>query len=136
MAEIPAEVRALLESPNFVHVATLLPDGTPHTVPVWAKLEGDRIAFFTQPVSQKAKNLARDPRVAISVTDHENPYRMANLRGRVTETLEGDAARTIIDRISQSYTGEDFPMPGGIVFLVDVEKARSMELPFTHEPPA
>jgi PPOX class probable F420-dependent enzyme len=136
MVEIPAEVRELLEASNFVHVATLLPDGAPHSVPVWAGLEGDRIAFFTQPASQKAKNLARDERVAVSVVDHENPYRMANLRGRVVETLEGDAALEVIDRLAQSYTGADFPMRSGVVYLIEVDRARSMELPFRHEPPA
>jgi hypothetical protein len=47
---------------------------------VWVGLEGDRIAFFTQSQSQKARNLARDPRLAISITDHGNPYRTGAAR--------------------------------------------------------
>ena len=81
--ELPADVRALFEAPNYAHVATLLPDGGPHTVPVWAGIEDGVIAFLTSPGSRKARNLAADPRVAISVTGRENPYAMALVRGRV-----------------------------------------------------
>ena len=58
MAELPDDVRALFERPNYAHIATVLPDGGPHSVPVWIALEGDRIAFFTQERSRKARNLA------------------------------------------------------------------------------
>lgn len=51
-----AGVRALLDGPNYAHLATLLPDGTPHSAPVWMGLEGDRIVFLTGPQSQKAQN--------------------------------------------------------------------------------
>ena len=128
------EIRVLLERPNIVHVATVLPDGAPHSVPVWARLEGDRVAFFTQPASRKARNLAADPRVAISVVDRQNPYAMGQVRGRVAETLEGDAALAVIDRIAHDYTGQPFPMRSGIVFLVDVEKEQTMKLPFEDRP--
>jgi PPOX class probable F420-dependent enzyme len=131
---LPDDVRALFEGPNYVHVATVLPDGGPHSVPIWAGMEGERIAFFTQPSSRKARNLAADPRVALSVTDHENPYSMASVRGRVAETLEGDAAHEVIDRIAFKYTGQPFPMRGGIVYLVEPGRAQSMHLPFQHRP--
>lgn len=130
------EIRTLLERPNVVHVATLLPDGAPHSVPVWARLEGERIAIFTQPTSRKARNLAADPRIAISVTDRDNPYAMGQIRGRVAETLEGDAALEVIDRIAHDYTGRPFPMRSGVVFLVEVEKEQSMVLPFEDTPSA
>jgi PPOX class probable F420-dependent enzyme len=130
-----SELRELFEHPNVVHVATLLPDGSPHSVPVWARMEGERIAFFTQPSSRKARNLAADPRVAISVTDRENPYWMGQARGRVAEVLEGDEALEVIDRLAHDYTGQPFPMRSGIVYLVEVEKEQTMKLPF-EEPPA
>src|SRR4051812_47458192 len=134
MAGLPDDVRALLQAPNFVHVATVLPDGGPHSVAIWADVDGDRVAFFTQPQSRKARNLQRDGRVAFSVVDRDNPYRTARLRGHVAETLEGDAAREVIDRLSHKYTGQPFPMGGGVVFLVDVDDAAALELPFV-EPP-
>jgi PPOX class probable F420-dependent enzyme len=128
------KTRALFERPNVVHVATLMPDGSPHSVPVWARMEGDRVAFFTQPTSQKARNVARDPRVAISVVDRENPYEMAQVRGRVASTVEGAEALEIIDRIAHDYIGRDFPMRSGVVYLVEVEREFAMKLPFEDTP--
>jgi PPOX class probable F420-dependent enzyme len=87
MAALSDDIRALFEGPNFGHLATVMPDGSPHTVPVWVGLEGERVAFFTQEGSQKAKNLERDARCAISITDYEQPYRSARVRGRVVEKL-------------------------------------------------
>jgi PPOX class probable F420-dependent enzyme len=133
-AELTPEVRALFEGANFGHVATLMPSGAPHSVAVWVGLEGDRIAFFTQPASQKALNLGRDPRVAISITDHESPYKTARVRGRVVETLEGEAALEVIDRLANRYTGKPFPMRSGVVFLVEPVRVGYMELPFEDQP--
>jgi PPOX class probable F420-dependent enzyme len=132
MAELPDDVRPLLEGRNFAHVATVLPDGAPHTVPVWIGVEDGRLAFFTQPGSRKARNLEADPRVAISIVDGANPYRMAQIRGRAVERVEGDAALEIIDRLATRYTGKPFPMRTGVVFLVEPERAWSMTLPFEH----
>jgi PPOX class probable F420-dependent enzyme len=136
MAELSDDVRALFERPNYAHVATVLPSGAPHSVPVWIGMEGDRIVFFTQEGSRKARNLAADPRVAISITDRENPYHMAQVRGRVVETVEGDAALEIIDRLALRYTGSPFPMRSGIVFMIEPAKVFEMNLPFEHTPPA
>jgi PPOX class probable F420-dependent enzyme len=111
-----------------------LPDGSPHSIPVWAILEDGRIAFFTQPTSRKAKNIAADPRVALSVVHAENPYRNAQLRGRVVQTVEGDAALEVIDRISQRYIGEPFPLRSGIVYWIEPETAHHVELPFRPPP--
>jgi PPOX class probable F420-dependent enzyme len=135
MAELNDDVRALFQGANFGHVATLMPSGAPHSVAVWVGIEeGDRIAFFTQPSSQKARNLARDPRVAISITDHSNPYRTARIRGRVVDTVEGEEALVVIDRLSQRYTGQPFPMRSGTVYLVEADRVGFMELPFADKP--
>ena len=82
MTALPEHVHALVDGPNRAHVATLLPDGGPHSVPVWIGMEGNRIAFLTSPDSRKARNLEHDPRVAISVTAHDQPFTMASIRGR------------------------------------------------------
>jgi PPOX class probable F420-dependent enzyme len=128
------ELRELLTARNFVHLATTLPDGSPHSVPIWATIEGDRIAFFTQSRSRKARNVARDPRVALSVVDSANPYRNVQVRGRVVDTVEGDPALEIIDRISQQYIGAPFPMRSGTVFLIEPGRVHIVDLPFRHEP--
>ena len=130
MAELDDDIRAFFRAPNLMHVATILPDGAPHSVPVWCRLEEGRIAFFTQPGSRKARNLARDPRLAISAVMHDNPYAMVQIRGRVAETREGDAALEVIDRLSDDYTGEPFGMRSGIVYLVEPGRVQSMILPF------
>lgn len=130
MVELSEDVRPLLEGRNFAHVATVLPGGGPHTVPVWIGLEGDRIAFFTQPGSRKARNLAADPRVAISIVDGENPYRMAQIRGQVVDRIDGEEALVVIDRLAMRYTGQPFPMRSGVVFLIEPERDWSMTLPF------
>jgi PPOX class probable F420-dependent enzyme len=130
VSALPDEVRELFSGPNFAHLATLLPDGSPHTVAVWADVEGDRLFFFTQPGSRKARNLARDGRVACSVVDRSNPYRSAHVRGRVAETVDGDPALELIDRLARKYTGEAFPMRRGTVYLIEVDRAGSMTLPF------
>ena len=134
MTPLPDDVRALFEGPNYAHLATVLPSGAPHSVPVWTGMEGDRVVFFTQPASRKARNLARDPRVAFSITDHDQPYRMAQIRGQVVDTVEGEAALEIIDRLAVKYTGNPFPMRSGVVFLIEPEKVQAMTLPFSHAP--
>jgi PPOX class probable F420-dependent enzyme len=124
MAPLPDDVRTLLEAPNFAHIATVLPDGGPHTVPVWIGLEGSRIVFLTSPNSRKARNLERDPRVAISITDRNQPHSMAQLRGRVVERIEGDPAWEIIDRLSQKYIGQPYPLRSDrVVYVVEPERA-------------
>jgi PPOX class probable F420-dependent enzyme len=86
---LPDNVRELCDGPNYAHVATLMPDGAPHSVPIWVGVEADRLAFLTSPGSRKARNLDQDPRVAISVTAHDDPFTMAAIRGRVVERVEG-----------------------------------------------
>ena len=136
MTALPDDVRALFEGANYAHLATVLPSGAPHSVPVWTALEGEHVVFFTQRTAQKARNLERDPRVAISITDHDNPYSTARVRGEVVDTVRGEAALEVIDRLALRYTGEPFPMrgPDSIVYFVEPRKVSSMQLPFTHRP--
>ena len=103
------EARALFAGPNLAHIATVLPDGGPHSVPMMTDVEGDHLAFFTSPTSRKARNLAADDRVAISVTDRENLSRSASVRGRVVKRIGGDAGWEIVDRIFAKYTGGPYP---------------------------
>jgi PPOX class probable F420-dependent enzyme len=124
MTALTDDVRALFDGPNYAHVATLMPDGGPHSVPVWTGVEADRIAFLTSPGSRKARNIDHDPRVAISVTAHDQPFTMAGVRGRIAERLEGDAAGEVIDRISHKYTGAPYPLrEDRVVFLIEPERA-------------
>jgi PPOX class probable F420-dependent enzyme len=127
MTELPADVRRLFDGPNYAHLATLMPDGAPHSAPLWVGMEGDRIALLTSPSSRKARNIAHDARVAISITDHAQPFVMASVRGHVAERVEGDAAWVIIDRLSDKYLGQPYPLrTDRVVFLIEPEQARAI----------
>jgi PPOX class probable F420-dependent enzyme len=124
---IPAE---LFGGGHVVHLATLRPDGAPQSRPLWTIVHDGDVVFFTQETSPKARDIARDPRVALSAADKSNPYRSAWVRGRIGRTIEGDDALTIIDRISDAYIGKPFPMRSGTVFVLDAEAQGSADLPF------
>ena len=127
MTAMTADVRRLVERPNYAHIATLMPDGAPHSVPVWIDVEGDNLAFLTGPGSRKARNLERDPRVAISIIDADQPNASALIRGQVVERIEGDRAWEIIDRISQKYIGQPYPMrTDRIIFLIKPDHAQAV----------
>jgi PPOX class probable F420-dependent enzyme len=123
-------VEELFGGGHVVHLTTLRADGAPQSRPVWTIVHDGHIVFFTQPGSPKARDIARDPRVALSVTDRTNSYRSAWARGRVRRVLEGDPALEIIDLISHGYIGEPFPMRSGNVFVLDVEAQGTALLPF------
>lgn len=101
-------VRRALDGTSLAHLATVLPDGSPHTVPLWIGTHDDRIVFLTGPNSRKARNLRRDPRVALSLTPADNPFEPIVVRGRVIEWIEGDAAWKIIDQVAMKYIGQPY----------------------------
>src|SRR5438093_11918924 len=94
---IPDQVRAIAEGPSHAHIATILPDGSPHSVPVWVGVEGEWISVLTSPGSRKARNIARDPRVSITMTDSNKLHSMAHVRGRVDDRIEVEEAMKIYD---------------------------------------
>jgi PPOX class probable F420-dependent enzyme len=119
--------RRLLAGANMAHLASLLPDGSPHAVPVWVDPEGDRVAVLTNPATVKAQNLRRDPRLAISMTEAGNPYVIAMLRGRATACLDGDPAWAIADRISMKYRGEPYSRARRrVVMLISIDWLKSV----------
>jgi PPOX class probable F420-dependent enzyme len=99
------DIRRELDGASVAHLASVLPDGAPHCVPVFVGIHGNQIAILTGPDSRKARNLRRDPRVALSLTAADNPFQPVIIRGRVVEWLEGDAAWEIVDRIATKYIG-------------------------------
>jgi PPOX class probable F420-dependent enzyme len=126
MAELKEAVITLLEGANYAHLATIMPGGSPHSVPVWVGMERGHLAIQTSPGSRKARNIAHNPRVALSVTLRAQPFTMASIRGRVVARLEGDEAWSIIDRLSVKYTGSPYPQRSDrVVFLIEAEHAIS-----------
>jgi PPOX class probable F420-dependent enzyme len=130
------EVKQLIDRPNFAHLGTLMPDGSPRCVPVWVGREGDLLVICTGENSLKAKNTRRDARVALSIIDFTNPYEEAQSRGRVVERRP-DPDLKVMDPISHKYTGKPFPFrspEGRVALMIEIEKARYTKLPFEHTP--
>lgn len=132
---IPGNVRELLDAPNYVHLTTLRTDGSPRNWVVWVGLEDDHILVCTSDAIWKAKDMRRDPRVALSVTDTANPYRMAAIQGRVVDVRPDQDSR-YMDPISIKYTSAPFPSrgPDRVCFVIAVEKAAQRTLNFIHDP--
>ena len=101
------DVRRVLDGKNFATVATLDADGSPHTSVVWFLRDGDDLLFSTKADRVKARNLARDPRVALSVYELDNPYSAVDVRG--TAELIVDEDKSLPERVSMKYLGEPPP---------------------------
>jgi PPOX class probable F420-dependent enzyme len=106
MTQVPDAWKAVLKKPVFVHLTTLMPDGSPQASPVWVDIDGDAILVNSAQGRVKDQNMRRDPRVAVSVTDPDNPYKALMVRGKVTKiSLEGAEAH--IDKLAKKYLGKD-----------------------------
>jgi PPOX class probable F420-dependent enzyme len=129
------DIKRLLDGRNFAHLATQMPDGSPHSAPVWVGREGNRIIICTSEDSVKAKNTAREPRVAISIIDLKDPYSEAQLRGRVVERRQ-DRGFKLLDAISKKYVGKPWPYREEIpiALVIEIDKARYSKEPFEHIP--
>src|SRR5207237_5120827 len=111
MAELSESIRKALQEPDFWHVATINPDGSPQSSAVWVDLRGDRILINSALGRKKARNLEHDPRVAMSWHSHEGGgYHSAGIQGRVVETYTGDRAEKDIDDLAQKYLNQS-PYP-------------------------
>jgi PPOX class probable F420-dependent enzyme len=132
------KVNALLSRPNFAHLSTLMPDGSPNTTPVWIGVRDDHLVIGSGESSLKVRNLRRDSRLSLSVIDFRDPYEEVQIRGRVVE-FRDDSKFEIMDEISRKYTGKEFPWrdpAGRVALIIEVEKARYTKLPFEYTPPA
>jgi PPOX class probable F420-dependent enzyme len=131
------EVKKLIDAPNFAHLATLMPDGSPHSAPVWIGREGDRVLVCTEATSLKGKNTERDPRVSLSIVDLRDPYTEAQMRGRVVERWP-DPQLKHYDLMSHKYIDKPWPYrdeKAPIVLVIEIVKAKYDKQPFQHNPP-
>jgi PPOX class probable F420-dependent enzyme len=111
-AELSEHVRRRLEEPNFWHLATVNPDGSPQSTTVWTDLRGDRILLNSALGRKKPRNIEREPRIAMSWHgETENGgYETVAIQGRVVDTIVGDQAEADIDSLAQKYIGQS-PYP-------------------------
>jgi PPOX class probable F420-dependent enzyme len=109
---LPEDLRALLRQPSLCYVATSMADGSPQVTQTWVDTDGEHVLINSVQGHVKVKNLARDPRVAVAISDLSTPSRYVQVRGRVVDlTTEGAVAH--IERLAQRYLGRPYPWYGG-----------------------
>ena len=124
------KVKSLIDGKNFASVATLMPDGSPQVAPVWIDRDGDTIILNATRSRQRTKNLKRDPRVAISIFDQNNPYSCVSIRGKVVDITE-KGAEDHIDKMHMKYHGTPkypYHTPNDPRLLIRVEATRIHEM--------
>jgi PPOX class probable F420-dependent enzyme len=105
---LPEGLLELLRRPSPCFVATVMPNGSPQLTQTWVTTDGENVVINIVDGMQKARNLARDPRVAINVVDPDDVFSFYAIRGRVVSmTTEGGAES--IEEISQKYLGMPYP---------------------------
>jgi PPOX class probable F420-dependent enzyme len=127
---IPEKYRDLFTKQAFAHLGTLMPDGSPQVTPVWVDYDGNHIRVNTAKGRIKDKNMRRNKKVALSITDPENPYRHVAVQGVVDDITE-QGADAHIDSLAKKYLGKDkypFRQPGEVrvIYKIRPEKIAVM----------
>ena len=125
-AKIPESHMDLFHKKAFGSFTTLMPDGGPQTTPVWVDLVDGKVLVNSAAGRQKDKNVRRDPRVAVTLIDPDNPYRYLEVRGRVSE-ITHEGADQHIDKMAKKYLDKDkypFAQAGEkrVIYKIDPEK--------------
>ena len=128
--EYPQQYLDLFQKKAFAAFTTLMPDGGPQTTPVWVDFQSGEIWINSALGRQKDRNVHRDPRVAVTVMDPDNPYRYVQLRGKVREITE-DGADAHIDKMAKKYLGQDkypYAKPGEqrVLYKIAIEHCQGM----------
>jgi PPOX class probable F420-dependent enzyme len=103
------DVRDLATGRNFAALTTLFADGSPQTQVMWVDADDDHVLINTEIHRAKFKNVERDPRVTVTIWAADDPYRYAEIRGRVTDIVYGQPARDHIDACAERYFGRKYP---------------------------
>lgn len=109
---IPEDVLSILRGASLCYVSTIMPDGSPQLTQTWVDTDGAHVLINSVQTHQKVKNLERDPRITIAVSNPEQLFTYRELRGRVTN-ITTDGAVEHIERLSQRYLGKPYPWFGG-----------------------
>jgi PPOX class probable F420-dependent enzyme len=128
--DLTEELMALLRAPSTCYVTTLMPDGSPQLTQTWVDTDGEHILINTVVGYQKMRNIERDPRVAVAVSDPANPTRYITVRGRVTGNTT-DGAADHIEALAHKYLGGPYPWYGGrdqtrATVTISIEKPHAM----------
>ena len=104
---LPASLSRFLAEPNPAVIATIAPDGGPHTVATWYLWEGGRLFVNMDEGRKRLEHVRRDPHVSLTVLGKDDWSVHVTLAGRVV-SLEPDPELAGIDRLARQYTGEPF----------------------------
>ncbi|WP_405142073.1 PPOX class F420-dependent oxidoreductase [Sphaerisporangium sp. NBC_01403] len=124
------ELVALLRRPSICYIATSMADGSPQVTQTWVDTDGEHVLINSVQSHVKTRNIERDPRVAVAVSEPEDPSRYFQVRGRVLEvTTEG--AVDHIEMLAKKYLGTPYPWYGGrdqvrVIFVIEPEKISGM----------
>jgi PPOX class probable F420-dependent enzyme len=110
--KLSGELVTLLEGPALCYIATTMPAGSPQLTQTWVDTDGELVIINSVLTHQKVRNIQRDPRVAVAVSDAANPGFFFQIRGTVLDTVT-DGAVEHIEKLSQKYTGGPYPWFGG-----------------------
>lgn len=110
--DLPVEIVDLLRRPSLCYLATTMPDGSPQLTQTWVDTDGTDVLINTVVGYQKARNVERDPRVAVAVSDPADLSRYHAIRGRVVRATT-DGAAEHIEVLAQRYLGGPYPWYGG-----------------------
>jgi PPOX class probable F420-dependent enzyme len=127
---IPEDYADLLNTTALAHVATIGPHGEPQSNPVWFDWDGEHVKFSQTKTRQKYRNIQRDPRVALSLVDPENPYRYLEIRGEV-DRIEEDPDLDFINSMAKKYLGMDkypYHQPGDERVVVFVRPEHTTQM--------
>jgi PPOX class probable F420-dependent enzyme len=110
--KLPDGLLALLYLPSPCYLSTLMPDGSPQLTQTWVDTDGEHILVNSVAGFQKVRNIERDPRVALTVSDPETLTRYFAVRGQVL-SVTADGAADHIEKLAQRYLGGPYPWYGG-----------------------
>ena len=127
MLELPQSFKDRLKEKAYCHIATLMPDGSPHMTVTWVDTDDTHVIINTVEGHQKLLNMRRDPRVALNIPNPENPGDVVMCRGVVVE-ITAEGAREHIDKLSMKYSGRPYANSYGaadqvrIIVKIGIEK--------------
>jgi PPOX class probable F420-dependent enzyme len=128
--QLSEDLLALLQKPSTCYLATLMPDGSPQVTQTWVDTDGEHVIINSVQTHVKTRNIERDPRVALTVSDPASPSRYFQVRGRVVEVTT-DGAAEHIDTLAKKYLGKPYPWFGGrdqvrVMFVIEPENISGM----------
>jgi PPOX class probable F420-dependent enzyme len=126
---LDADTVRLAKGKNLASVVTLMPDGQPQAQLTWIDTDGENIWVNTEPQRQRGRNIRHDPRVTVLIHSDSDPWDWSEVRGHVTETIDGQQARDHIDELSRKYVGRDYASPigpqGRVIYVITPEKVNT-----------